>query len=68
MPDPRRTALEELIARRDSATDAIRRALQPIIPPGFTGKFTVTVDNGTIAPHAVAVELRSPNPGRAVMS
>lgn len=50
------------MASRDSTVEAILSALQPIIPPGFRGKITISVDNGTIRPDDVAVELRKAQP------
>jgi hypothetical protein len=68
LSDPRQAPLQELIDRRDLALDAIRRALQPIVPADFSGKITITVDMGSIAPHAISVEMRKSQEPKRVPS
>lgn len=38
----------------------IAERLQPIIPTGFRGKISVTIDGGSIIPSNVSIEMRPP--------
>lgn len=52
--------LKALHDARDSAAEEIARAIQRVLPTGFTGKFTVTASRGVVRPENVSVELRPP--------
>jgi hypothetical protein len=44
----------------------LRFALLPVIPPGWSGKLQVTVDNGHIELRNIVVEMRVTNEGKTV--
>lgn len=50
--------LQKLHDARDEACASIAAVLQRMVPRGFRGRITVTVDNGVVRAQDVAIELR----------
>jgi hypothetical protein len=61
-PSARNVGLQALQDARDEAAREIADAIQRVIPKGFRGRITATVDNGVVRAHDVAIEMRPSQP------